>query len=514
MSPATARRNPRPIPSGKNLFPKPLYVPNAERRARVLAAAEPIRALFQAYCDQESIPGLVYGVVAEDELVLAEALGMRELESQSPVTLDTVFRIASMTKSLVAMAILCLRDDQRLRLDEPVAKYVPELKGLVYPTADSPELTIRHLLTMTPGFPEDNPWGDRQMAITDATFRRRLLAGIPFSNAPGIEYEYSNYGYSILGRIVSRVSGMRFQDYITRQILKPLGMHATVWDKRRVPPDRLAIGYRRQENPATGAFEFDAQPILPDGAFAAMAGLFTTVADFARYMVLLMDAYPPRDDPEGGPVRRATAREMQQLARFETLVERKLADGSVWHAVSGYGYGLAVWHDERLGHGISHGGGLPGYGSYYYCLPQRRVGVVAMTNKTGSRIGNIFPEVLAVLDRAGALQPPPIVPSERLVQIAARVQSWLEGGADSELEAIAADNFFLDSDLAHRSAARARYRALVGSTLQVGKLRPLNALRGTWRIECERGWLDVLITLAPTMPPLLQSMVIVPGQPA
>ena len=83
-----------------------------------------------------------------------------------------MFRIASMTKSFTAMAILKLRDEGKLSLDDPAERYVPELKALKYPTTDSPRITIRHLLSHAEGFPEDNPWGDQQLAATEDDSRR------------------------------------------------------------------------------------------------------------------------------------------------------------------------------------------------------------------------------------------------------------------------------------------------------------------------------------------------------
>src|SRR5204863_4720281 len=97
--------------------------------------------------------------------------GVRETRNHARVTPDTTFRIASMTKSFTALSILKLRDEGKLSLDDPVARYVPALAGLPYPTKDSPTLTIRHLLTHSEGFPEDNPWGDRQLAQSDETLR-------------------------------------------------------------------------------------------------------------------------------------------------------------------------------------------------------------------------------------------------------------------------------------------------------------------------------------------------------
>lgn len=103
--------------------------------------------------------------------------GIRDIGTQAPVDGNTVFRIASMTKSFTAMAILKLRDDGKLALDDPAEKYVPELKSLVYPTSDSPRITIHHLLSQSAGFPEDNPWGDQQLAATDEQLSQMLRGG-------------------------------------------------------------------------------------------------------------------------------------------------------------------------------------------------------------------------------------------------------------------------------------------------------------------------------------------------
>ena len=147
------------------------------------------------------VPGAAWGIVVDGELAHAGATGLRDVAAKAPVDADTVFRIASMTKSFTAMSILKLRDEGKLSLDDPAERYVPEMKGLAYPTTDSPRITIRHLLSHSTGFPEDNPWGDQPArAISEDQLSRMLRGGIPFSNAPGIAYEYSNYGFAILGR--------------------------------------------------------------------------------------------------------------------------------------------------------------------------------------------------------------------------------------------------------------------------------------------------------------------------
>src|SRR5262249_31673398 len=114
--------------------------------------------LFTDFTSANHVPGAAWGVIVDGKLVHTGATGYRELDSRTAPNADTVFRIASMTKSFTAMAILKLRDEGKLALDDPAEKYVPELASLKYPTTDSPKITIRHLLSHSEGFPEDNPW--------------------------------------------------------------------------------------------------------------------------------------------------------------------------------------------------------------------------------------------------------------------------------------------------------------------------------------------------------------------
>jgi CubicO group peptidase (beta-lactamase class C family) len=176
----------------------------------------------------------------------------------------------------------------------------------------------------------------------------------------------------------------------------------------------------------------------------------------------------------------------------------------VWRAVNGYGYGLAIWHDDRFGYGVSHGGGLPGYGSYFYLLPEHGIGVVAFSNKTYARVGSVFLKIFDALSKTDGLTPRAPQPAPILREMVDIVQEWVETGDDTRLAARAADNFYLDMDAAHRRAELEKIRGDAGAFLMVGALDAYNALRGAWRIECERGVLSVFVTLTPTMPPQLQ----------
>lgn len=481
-------------------LPQPKF--SDSERARKLAAAFPeIERLFTAWVDRQHMPGAVLGIVLDGELVWVKTAGVQDLTSRTPVTPDTVFRIASMTKSFTAMSILKLRDEGKLSLDDPVARYVPALAGLPYPTNDSPTLTIRHLLTHSEGFPEDNPWGDRQLARSDETMREWMRAGIPFSTAPGTAYEYSNYGFAILGQIVARVSGRPYDDYVRDQILRPLGMRSSTFHMSAVPGKQIALGYRWEDN------TWKDEVPLAHGSFGSMGGLWTSARDLARYVAFLLSAFPPRDDAERGPVKRSSVREMQQAWRFQgTTMSRTTLDAPLQLSTSAYGYGLRISQDCRFGQVAGHGGGLPAYGSLMSWLPEHGVGLVAMGNVTYASFGGLFNETLAALHQTGALQPRVVQPSPALLAAQKDVSQLITNWDDALALRIAADNLFLDESKERRAARIRELNALHGDCRLAAGIDAPNALRGTWRMPCNRGWLDVAITLAPTMPPRVQLM--------
>ena len=487
--------------------PPPQFT-DPQRKQKLTAALPEIEKLFKTFMERSQSPGAVFGVIVDGELVWVKAAGVREKTGDAPVTPETVFRIASMTKSFTAMAILKLRDEGKLSLDDPVSKYVPELAKLPYPTSDSPVLTIRHLLTHSEGFPEDNPWGDRQLAQSDETMRQWLRAGIPFSTSPGTAFEYSNYGFAILGQIVAKASGRSYADYVRDNILRPLGMNSSTFEMASVPRDQIALGYRREDN------AWKPEPILAHGSFGAMGGLWTTAPDLARYVAFLMSAFPPRDEAERGPIKRSSAREMQQSWRpSPASAFRSTADAPLQLNVSAYGYGLGVSQDCRFGHVVGHGGGLPGYGSLMRWLPEYGVGLIAMSNQTYQGFGGLFNDTITALYKTGALQPRAVQPSPALLAAQADVSQLIIKWDESLANKIAADNLFLDVAADVRSS---RWKALAeqhGVCRPATSIKSENALRGEWRMTCDRGWLDVFITLAPTMPPKVQLISINPVMP-
>jgi CubicO group peptidase (beta-lactamase class C family) len=493
---------------GAGRVPPPAFA-DPQRLAKLEGAFSEIDRVFRAFAGQSRVPGIAYGIVIDGRLAHTGAAGYRDIATKDPVDADTVFRIASMTKSFTALCIMRLRDEGKLGLDDPAERYVPELAGLAYPTADSPRITIRHLLSHAAGFPEDNPWGDRQLAVTDDGMAEMMRRGIPFSTAPGTAYEYSNYGFAILGRIVARVSGMPYREYVEAHILTPLGMHATTLEAADVPPSRLAHGYRLEED--TGWVE---EPPLPHGAFGSMGGMLTSTRDLAAYVAFLSSAWPPRDDPDSGPVRRASLREMQQVWRpAPAAVTRESVDGPLRLNVGGYGFGLRVSQTCGSTHVVAHSGGLPGFGSQMRWLPEYGVAIVAMGNLTYTSWGRVIDEAVEALARTGGLQPRVPQPSAALRAAREAVNRLIGRWDDGEARALAAENLYLDAPMEGRRRMIEAIRTRLGVCRADEGFDVENALRGTWKMTCDRGFLRVGITLAPTEPPRVQQWNITPIEP-
>src|SRR5215208_3421183 len=168
---------------------------------------------------------------------------------------------------------------------------------------------------------------------------------------------------------------------------------------------------------------------------------------------------------------------------------------------------------RRFSHVVGHGGGLPGYGSLMRWLPEYGVGVIGLGNQTYQGFNSLFNDTLSALYRTGALQPRVVQPSQALVNAQADVSQLIIKWDDALANRIAADNLFLDVPAAVRAN---RWKGLAeqhGACRPATKIDPENALRGEWRMMCDRGWLNVFITLAPTMPPKVQLINITPVLP-
>jgi CubicO group peptidase (beta-lactamase class C family) len=466
----------------------------SDRSERIKSLFPEIDRVFRELAETEHLPGLAYGVVLDGQLVHRGALGYANLEENIPVGSDTAFRIASMTKSFVTLAIFNLRDAGKLSLDDPIAKYVPAFRKVQPPTKDSPPITIGHLMTMAGGLPEDNPWGDRQMAINKKALRDFVAGGLSFSNPPGEQYEYSNLGYVLLGQVISKASGVPFQKYINEKILKPLGMSQTRWEYTSYSREQLALGYRWEHE------RWSLEPILPDGEGAACGGLITTIDDFARYVAMHLDAWPARNEPEKGPVRRATLREMHHPVTFSSF------STNINPVVTFYGYGLGWSKDNRGKVGLGHSGGLPGYGSNYRFYPDYNLAVIAFANRTYTPAHRGVSKALDILFERGELRPREVSVSPILAERRRQVEQWITSWDTRLGDEIAAENFFLDRSREDWMKAARETFEKAGKINSVGRLKPVNQLRGSFPMMCENGTVNVWFTLTPEKEPKVQEL--------
>ncbi len=484
-----------------------LALPPAARAAAPSPAAQAeIDKIFADWRLAAHAPGLVYGVVADGRLVHSKGLGLQDTAADRPVSNDSLFRIASMSKAFTALAILKLRDEGKVVLDAPAETYVPELKAWAYPTSDAPRITVRNLLTHTAGFVEDNPWGDRQQVLTEPEFTAMLQDGVSFARGPGLAMEYSNLGYALLGRIVSNVSGVRYQDYIRTQIMAPLGMAATTFDIFASPPQQRAIGYRWQDN------AWVREPDMKDGAFGAMGGVETSANDYARWVAFLLSAWPARDGPETGPVKRSTAREIVTGANFAAGTLRAAAiGGAPCRQAVAYGMGWRVIDDCDLGRVVTHTGGYPGYGSVVMLLPDKGVGIFAFSSRTyGAPSLPAFRAALA-LRRVGFLAdaPAPVTPELSAAYAAAR-RVWTSGDIAA---APLANNVLMDRDASSWKSRLAAVKAEVGACAATEPVVPISAVEGRFTWACEHGGITGRVQRAPTKAFLIQALEFNPAAP-
>jgi CubicO group peptidase (beta-lactamase class C family) len=478
-----------------------------------LAAVDQLAA---AFAERDGQPGLAYGVVAGGVLVHSGGLGERWLGGPRPDA-GTVFRIASMTKSFTASTILLLRDAGRLRLDDLAEDYVDELRGLRMPSSDCPRITIRQLLTMTAGFPTDDPWGDRQQGLPAEDFARLLKDGVRLGWAPGTRFEYSNLGYATLGKVIEAVTGGDYADAVRRLLLRPLGLASTGYEISEFDPAQVARGYQRD----SGGW----RELVPDpyGAFAPMGGVFSTVADLAQWVAGFAGAFPPRAGGDGHhPLSRASRREMQ-LPQIAIISPR----GGTFpgHSTASYGLGLFIEEDPAFGTIVQHSGGYPGYGSQMRWHQATGIGTVVLGNGTyagaGQLASRLLAEVLSQLHATGAgvavararpgsvFGPAPAGgPWPQTLTARAAVDELLLAWDDEAATRLFTPNVAWDQSFADRRAATGEVRERIGAFRPDPDRAPEfdSPAHCRWWLRGDRGSVQVEIGLAPLADPLVQSL--------
>ncbi len=442
----------------------------------------PLDRLVASFAEERHCPTVSWGVTIDGELVTG---------SVGDVTEHTVYRIASMTKSFSAAATLTLRDEGVLRLDDRAADHAPELAAL--DRYDSAPITIRDLLSMSSGLPTDDPWADRHLDLTDDEFDRIIAVGTLWAHPTGNRYEYSNFGFALLGRVVHRATGTRIQDLVSARLLQPLGMQRSGWsrpdhDDWARPMRWLDDGHVAERDP------------LPDGLIAPMGGIWSTVPDLVEWVRWFDAAFPARNDADDGPLSRASRREMQTPQRYTGMGTLRGV-----RSAGNYGFGLRILDEPELGTVVTHSGGFPGYGSNMRWLPGRRIGVVALANVTYAPMTELTARLLDEVHAQGFVPGEGTPVSTEIADLAHRLVALINEWDDDRARDAVTTSLIHDDSLDRRRADADRITSVAGR-LTIDSIEPHTAARATIRCSGATGrGADVTMLLAPPLPPRIQS---------
>ena len=314
----------------------------------------------EAQQEYRGIPGIVVGLVYDQELVYAKSFGLADVENNTPVSIETPYRIASITKTFTATALVQLRDAGKLRLDDPVKDYLPWF-NIQQRFPDEPPITIRQLLTHTSGLPReaDFPyWTNHDFPTLDEI--KATLASQETVYRPATEIKYSNLGMALAGEVVVAASGMPYAQYIEEHIFEPLGMSESAVHPDKAYQERLVTPYSQRQSD-NGRFVED---YVDTEGIAPAANIASTVADLAKYTALQFREY---DNSEDAVVKGSSLREMHRVQFLRQ------------HWGSGWGLGWSVW--ARGGKTINgHGGWVGGNRTQIMFIPEDKVGVIVLTN--------------------------------------------------------------------------------------------------------------------------------------
>lgn len=317
-----------------------------------------IEAAIAAFKSQRSIPAMSVAIVKDNQIIFRRGYGLADLENKVPATADTVFRIASVTKSLTAVAAMQLAEQGRLDLDAPVQKYAPS-----FPTKSFP-ITTRQVLAHLSGIRGyTRAEGERTNRYANLTDALEVFKNDALENEPGTKYTYTTFGYTLLGVVIEGASGMSYPEYLRERILKPAGMlHTQVDDVYAIIPNR-ARGYTPR---VYAQFNGDwRNPGLMDSSYKIPGGGFVSTAeDLARFAIAVNNQVL---------IKRATFEQMTK--------NQKTRDGQE----TGYGYGWYVGRREgrEVDGSVWHGGVQQGFTSDLWILPSKGFATAILTNLEG-----------------------------------------------------------------------------------------------------------------------------------
>ncbi|MBK6799854.1 MAG: beta-lactamase family protein [Acidobacteria bacterium] len=343
------------------------------------------RREFKTFYDQgmrqNGIAGSSFMLIQDNQIIAQEFFGLPDQEKPQPMDENVIFHWASITKTFTAIAIMQLRDRGLLKLDDPVIKYVPELKAVHNPFGDINQITIRHLMTHSAGFRSATwPWGgDKDWQPHEPTEWSQIVAMLPYTEIlfkPGSKFSYSNPGIIFLGRIIETLTGDDYEVYVDKNILKPLEMTRSYFD--RAPYHLLKYlshSYYLNEGKLKPA-RFD----VDTGITVSNGGLNAPLPDMVKYINFLMGD-PKRQDTYDQILKRASLNEMFQP-------QLSIEQGGVPEQ-SGQNrkdsIGLTFFLEENYGmRFIGHSGSQNGFMSHFYIRPESRTAYLIAFNTTAT----------------------------------------------------------------------------------------------------------------------------------
>lgn len=344
--------------------------PNIADDPRVQQGIELLKVWLEAQRAYDEIPGVSAAVVHDQAIVWKGAYGQRDEERRAPATADTIYSICSISKLFTSVAVMQLRDQGKLRLDDPVSKHLSwfRIKNTAPQAGDA---TIEGLLTHSSGLPResDHPyWTGPEFAFpTSADVRSRIDAQETLY--PSQKYhQYSNLGMMLAGEIVEAVSGMPYDAYVRANILEPLGLNSTTTDMpAQHRGQRLALGYSAIRRSGTR----EPVPFFTARGIAPAAGYASTAEDLARFA-----AWQFRLLEKGGTevLSANTLREMHRVHWVDPDFE------TTW----GLGFAVSRVNGETF---VGHGGSCPGFRTQLMLKPERKVATMFMANALGVNSG-------------------------------------------------------------------------------------------------------------------------------
>ena len=377
--------------------------PGPANDPEVLAQQRLFTAWMNGQIEYRELPGVVVGVVSGDELLWAKGFGYADVKAKKPMTPDTKFRIASHSKLFTATSIMQLREQGKVRLDDPVSQHLPWF-GLKPAGEDDGAVTIEQLLTHSSGLPREagEHWVTGEFPTSEQV--RALMSDRQAAFAPSVRWKYSNLAYTIAGMVVEKASGMKWADYVQTNIFAPLGMTGSSVDR---DVEGMAVGYG---NRRPGS-EREVFPFTDARGMAAATGMTSTVPDLARFVSAQF-----RTGPRGGN-RILSGGSLREMHRVRSLENN-------WNSGNGIGFaGRRI--NNRLW--LGHGGGYPGYTTQTLFNLDTRVGVIVLTNTGDSNPGDIATQLInsvgeAVI-RAAAEKPKQVAWDPAWARFAGRYRS-------------------------------------------------------------------------------------------